>query len=93
MAKVSVLARTIHMETVHVRGDRIDFPGEQARVYVSTEFIHRLSGYIMSIAYGSTPSGADAERMIQTLIKNVEPRGQYFVDQLRTWIGEARSNS
>ncbi|PKP92940.1 MAG: hypothetical protein CVT77_07210 [Alphaproteobacteria bacterium HGW-Alphaproteobacteria-16] len=77
------------METIHVRIAHQDFPDEPARVFSSNEFIHQLSGFIMSLSQNSEISQPLRTHMIQTLIDGVKPRGAHYFGELRRWIVEA----
>src|SRR5690348_12361374 len=80
--KARVLARLIHMETIHVRSAHLDDPTDANSLYGSSEFMHRLSGYILA-ALG--PGDIDAPNMIDSILTSVRPRGQYYVDKLEEW--------
>ena len=85
-----VLARTIHMETVHVRSAHLDDPTDSEKLYQSSEFIHRLSGCIMSIA--TEPAGAASpDYAVPLLIEGMKPRGAPYLRMLSDWIGEAQT--
>jgi hypothetical protein len=80
-----VLARLIHMETIHVRSAHLDDPNDTRSLYASSEFIHRLSGFILAVLNTDSPSGREAG-MIDTILRSVQPRGQFYVDRLGEWI-------
>ena len=86
-AKVAVLARTIHMETIHNR----DRPENAERLYRSSEFMHRLAGFIMSLAYRPDDFQNDATWATKTLIEGVAIHGQPYLNELHQWIVEART--
>jgi hypothetical protein len=89
-AKIMVLARTIHRETIHVRDAHLDDPTDSEKLYQSIEFIHRLSGCIMSIA----TEGADtkcANYVAPLLIDGVKLRGAPYLRMLADWISEAET--
>lgn len=88
-AKIAVLARTIHMETIHNR----DHPEDAERLYRSSEFIHRLAGYIMSLTYRPDDFHNDAAWATKTLIKGVAIHGQPYLNELHQWIVEALTSS
>ena len=85
IAKARVLARLILMETVHVRGARLDDPSDSDSIYSSSEFVHRLSGFILTVLSPDHP-GPDDQSMIEAALLSVRPRGKYYVDQLSNWI-------
>ena len=80
-----VLSRLIHMETIHVRSAHVDDPNDTGSLYASSEFIHRLSGFLLAVLNPDSPADRDA-RMIDTILRSVEPRGQFYVDRLAEWI-------
>ncbi len=85
-----VLAQTIHMETIHVRGAHLDDPTDTDKLYLSSEFIHRLSGSIMSI----TNEEAEVEStdyIALMLIEGVKPRGAPYLRMLADWISAAET--
>jgi len=88
-AKIAVLARTIHMETIHNR-DRSE---DAERLSRSSEFTHRLAGFIMSLAYRPDEFQNDATWATKTLIEGVTIHGQPYLDELHRWIVEAPSKS
>lgn len=90
-AKVAVLSRTIHMETIHVRAAHLDHPDDAERIYLASEFMHRLSGFIMALAYNPEKFQADATRAAATLIEGIRPHGQAYLDKLREWVADAQS--
>lgn len=88
-AKIAVLARTIHMETIHNR----DRPEDAERLYRSSEFTHRLAGFIMSLAYRPDEFQNDAAWATNTLIEGVAVHGQPYLNELDQWIVKARTRS
>ena len=84
-SQAKVLALLIHMETIHVRSAHIDDPGDTQSLYSSSEFIHRLAGFVLTVLNTERPSGREIG-MIDTILRSVEPRGQYYVDRLVEWI-------
>ncbi len=80
-----VLARLIHMETIHVRSAHLDDPNDTGSLYASSEFIHRLSGFLLAVLNPDSPAERDA-RMIDTILRSVEPRGQFYTGRLAEWI-------
>jgi hypothetical protein len=84
-SQARVLARLIHMETIHVRSAHLDDPSDTKSLYASSEFIHRLSGFILAVLNADSPPGREAG-MINTILRSVEPRGQFYVDRLDEWI-------
>ncbi|QOV96350.1 hypothetical protein [Novosphingobium sp. ES2-1] len=88
-AKIAVLARAIHMETIHNR----DQPESAERLYRSSEFIHRLVGFIMSLAYRPEDFQRDATWASKTLVEGVEVHGQPYLAKLHDWIVEVRTVS
>ena len=88
-AKIAVLARTIHMETIHNR----DRPEDAERLYRSSEFTHRLAGFIMSLAYRPDDVQNDPVWATKTLIEGVAIHGQPYLNKLHHWIVEARTKS
>ncbi|ATY30818.1 hypothetical protein [Sphingomonas psychrotolerans] len=92
-AKIAVLARTIHMETIHVRGAHLDHPDDPMRLYQSSEFIHRLSGFIMRLTRDPDLGERDMTHAAASLVEGIEPRGQYYLDRLSEWIAEAEAIS
>jgi hypothetical protein len=84
-AKIAVLARTIHMETIHNR----DRPEDAERLYRASEFTHRLAGFIMSLAYRPNEFQNDATWATRTLIEGVAVHGQPYLNALHHWIVEA----
>jgi len=85
-AKIAVLARAIHMETIHNRDD----PKGAERLYRSSEFVHRLAGFIMSLAYRPDEFERDATWATKALIEGVAIHGQPYLTELHKWIVEAR---
>lgn len=78
------------METVHVRSAHLDDPTDSEKLYQSSEFIHRLSGCIMSIA--TEPAEATgADYVAPLLIEGVKPRGAPYLRMLGDWVGEAET--
>jgi hypothetical protein len=92
-AKIAVLARTIHMETIHVRAAHLDHPDDPTRIYQSSEFIHRLSGSIMGLTRDPNMGERETTYTATSLVEGVGPRGQYYLDRLSEWITEAQSIS
>lgn len=90
-SQASVLARLIHMETIHVRSAHLDDPSDTKRLYASSEFIHRLSGFILAVLKADSPPARE-KGMIDTILRSLEPRGQLHVDRLADWI-TAEANS
>ena len=90
-AKVAVLARAIHMETIHVRAARLDQPDDPAPLYQSSEYIHRLSGSIMGLARNPEMDAREATFAAMSLVEGIEPRGQHYLTTLSEWIADARS--
>lgn len=91
--KIAVLARTIHMETIHVREAYLEHPDDALRIYMSSEFIHRLSGAVMGLARNHDRSERETTYIVTLLIEGVAPRGQYHLNKLSAWIIEASSIS
>ena len=88
-AKIAVLARAIHMETIHSR----DHPESAERLYRSSEFVHRLAGFIMSLAYRPDDFQRDATWATKALVEGVAIHGQPYLTELHKWIVEARTVS
>lgn len=88
-AKIAVLARTIHMETIHNR----DYADCVENLYRSSEFVHRLAGFIMSLTYQPDDFQRDAAWATTTLIEGVALRGQPYLTKLHEWIAQARKMS
>lgn len=86
-AKIAVLARAIHMETIHNR----DYPQSAERLYRSSEFVHRLAGFIMSMAYQPDDFQRDATWASKALVEGVARHGQPYLTELHDWIVEART--
>ncbi|MBG7615069.1 hypothetical protein IWC96_07200 [Brevundimonas sp. BAL450] len=84
-SQARVLARLIHMETIHVRSAHLDDPTDTKNLYASSEFTHRLSGFILAVLNTDSPAEREAG-MIATILRSVEPRGQFYVDRLGEWI-------
>ena len=84
-SQAKVLALLIHMETIHVRSAHIDDPSDTQSLYSSSEFIHRLAGFVLTVLNTDRPPGREIG-MIDTILRSVEPRGQYYVDRLVEWI-------
>lgn len=84
-SRARVLTLLIHMETIHVRSAYIDDPSDTKSLYASSEFIHRLSGFVLTALNTDGPSGREMG-VIDTIMRSVEPRGQYYVDRLVEWI-------
>ncbi|RYG16138.1 hypothetical protein EON82_25375 [bacterium] len=84
-SQARVLARLIHMETIHVRSAHLDDPNDTKSLYASSEFMHRLSGFILAVLNTDSPAGREAG-MIDTILRSVEPRGQFYVDRIGEWI-------
>src|SRR3989344_4116930 len=84
-SRARVLARLIHMETIHVRSAHLDDPNDTKSLYASSEFMHRLSGFILAVLNTDSPPGREAG-MMDTILRSVEPRGQFYVDRLGEWI-------
>ncbi|WHU04308.1 hypothetical protein [Sphingomonas sp. NIBR02145] len=91
--KTAVLARAIHMETIHVRAAHLDYPGDAVRLYRSSEFIHRLSGSILRLTNNPDLGESEATYAALSLVEGIEPRGQHYLDKLTEWIIEAQSMS
>lgn len=83
--KARVLARLIHMETILVRDAHIIDPHDCERLYASSEFMHRLSGFIVGVLDPDSPEGRE-KGMIDTVLRSIQPRGVYYVDKLAGWI-------
>ncbi len=47
--------------------------------------MHRLSGFILAVLNTDSPPGREAG-MMDTILRSVEPRGQFYVDRLGEWI-------
>jgi hypothetical protein len=90
-AKVAVLSRTIHMETIHVRAAHLDYPDDAKRIYLASEFMHRLSGFIMALAYNPETFQHDATCAAMALIDGIRPHGQAYLEKLREWVADAQS--
>jgi len=88
-AKIAVLARAIHMETIHNR----DHSGSAERLYRSSEFVHRLAGFIMSLAYRPDEFQRDATWATKALVEGVAIHGQPYLTELHKWIVEAHAVS
>lgn len=88
-AKIAVLARTVHMETIHNRGH----PEDAERLYRSSEFTHRLAGFIMSLAYRPDDFQNEATWATKTVIQGVAVHGEDYLSELHRWIVEARTAS
>ena len=88
-AKIAVLARAIHMETIHNR----DYPECAERLYRSSEFVHRLAGFIMSLAYRPDDFQRNETWASKALIEGVAIHGQIYLTELHKWIVEARTVS
>jgi hypothetical protein len=88
-AKIAVLSRTIHMETIHNR----DRPEDPQQLYRSSEFIHRLSGFIMSLSYRPDEFQRDSTHASSSLIEGVATHGKHYLTKLHGWIVEARDIS
>lgn len=84
-SQARVLARLIHMETIHVRSAHLDDPSDTKSLYASSEFIHRLSGYVLAVLNADSSPGRETG-MINTILRSVEPRGQFYVNRLAEWI-------
>jgi hypothetical protein len=91
--KIAVLARAIHMETIHVRAAHLDHPCDTVRLYRSSEFIHRLSGSILRLTHNPDLGESDARYVALSLIEGIEPRGRHYLDNLSEWITHAQSIS
>lgn len=96
-AKIWVLARTIHMETIHVRGQYLDHPDDAARIYQSSELIHRLAGFINMLSFNPDKFDGDrvhAEYAASYLAEEIRQRhGQAYLTMLHDWIVEAQAIS
>lgn len=90
-AKIAVLARTIHMETIHVRSAFADRPGDVGYLYSSSEFVHRLSGFIMAMTYNPDDFQKCCTYAAQFLVGEVRKHGQAHLQMLHSWIDEART--
>lgn len=88
-AKIAVLARTIYMETIHNR----DRPEDAEWLYRSSEFTHRVAGFIMSLVYRPDDFQNDATWAARTLIEGVAIHGRHYLNELHHWIVEARTRS
>lgn len=88
-AKIAVLARAIHMETIHNR----NHPESAERLYRSSQFVHRLAGFIMSLAYRPDDFQRDATWATKVLVEGVAIHGQPYVTELHKWIVDARTVS
>lgn len=86
-AKIAVLSRTVHMETIHNR----DHPKDAERIYRSSEFVHRLSGFIMTLAYQPDKFQQDSTHATVSLIEGVSTHGRHYLTKLHEWIMEARN--
>jgi hypothetical protein len=84
-SQARVLARLIHMETIHVRSAHLDDPSDTTSLYASSEFIHRLSGFVLGVLNADSPPGRE-KGMIDTILRSVEPRGQFYLNRLAEWI-------
>ena len=76
------------METIHVRSVHLDDPSNAERLYQSSEFIHRLSGSIMTITH-EPPEGKSEDYITALLIEGVTPRGAPYLRMLADWIKAA----
>jgi hypothetical protein len=85
-AKTAVISRTIHMETIHVRCAHFDRPEDAKCIYRSSEFIHRLSGFIMSLALEPKDFQNDATLAAAYLVEGVATHGQAYLNELHEWI-------
>jgi hypothetical protein len=85
-AKISVLARTVHMETIHNR----DHPDNAELIYRSSEFVHRLSGLIMTLCYPPVESRQNATYAAVLLIEGVSTHGHQYLNKLHEWIVDAQ---
>lgn len=88
-AKIAVLARTIHMETIHNR----DHAEGANKLYRSSEFMHRLAGFIMSLSYQPDDFQRDAAWATKALIEGVAFHGQPYLEEFHEWIAQARTMS
>ena len=88
-AKIIVFARTIHMETIHNR----DWPENAERLKRSSEFVHRLSGFIMALAYRPDDFQRESTWAAKALIEGVAIHGQHYLTKLHNWISEGRGVS
>lgn len=79
------------METVHVRAAHLDDPEDAERIYLSSEFMHRLSGFIMALAYDPEGFQRDAAHAATALIDGVESHGHAYLDKLREWVADVQS--
>ena len=86
-AKIAVLARTIHMETIYNR----DYPEAAERLYRSSEFVHRLAGAIMSLTYEPENFSERTTWFTNVLVEGVAARGQSQLTKFHEWIDEVRS--
>jgi len=89
-AKIAVLSRTIHMETIYARAAHFDDPDDAKRIYQSSEFIHRLSGFIMALAYQPDEFQQNSACAAAALVEGIEPYGQSYLGMLHQWIIEAQ---
>jgi len=69
--KIAVLARAIHMETIHVRAAHLDYPGDAVRPYRSSEFIHRLSGSILGLTHNPELGESEATYAALSLVEGI----------------------
>jgi hypothetical protein len=84
-AKITVFARTISMETTLNR----DHPESAERLYQSSEFVHRLSGYILSLTYRPDDVEREMTRAAKVLTEGMAIHGQPYLRMLHEWIMEA----
>ena len=73
------------METILVRDAHILDPHDSESLYASSEFMHRLSGFLLAILNPDSPEGRE-RGMIDTVLRSIQPRGVYYVDKLTDWI-------
>ena len=88
-AKIAVLARAIHMETIHNR----DHPESAERLYRSSQFVHRLAGFITSLTHPPDDFQRDVTWATNALVESVAIHGQPYLTELHKWIVDARTVS
>jgi hypothetical protein len=84
--QAALLARLIHMETVHVRAAYRDNPTDGAGLYASSEFIHHLSGIIMVILYDD--HRLDVPLLIAAIVETLGSRRRAQLDQFCEWVSQ-----
>jgi len=79
IAKVDVLTRLIHVETIHAR-NAYNMPNQHVFLRQSNEMVHRIAGYVSAILSDRTSSEQEAS-MLEMLVE-----APHLAEKLQVWL-------